>query len=365
MRALGINIFGGGFTLGVLQSKKFEVVAQLEQCNAGKRTYDMNPQYFGNIPRPLSPADWPIAKWRGELDFVYANPPCAPWSACNTQKGVLIAERFKDPRLAMTRLTVDAALRLRPDVFVLESVARAFTSGRSYYDALAALFIKEKYAVTYFLTNGLLHGLPGTRERFHFIAHRYILPFRKPSMNNFMPRTVRMAIEDLQNKYGHVAQHEKRKDIDKETFYVMQQAYEGGQLEEVQKRLKFFKPHKFGFVSRRLIWDAPAFTTVRITETVHPNGTRWLTLREGLRLCGYPDDFCAADQKEVTQAVLPPMGKYLATLTAEAISNGEKAKLTPNVAVVDWRALARPYEPSAVLKQMIADGLVPERYYGK
>ncbi len=346
MKAMGINIFGGGFTLGVLQSKKFEVVAQLEQCNAGKRTYDMNPQYFGKIPRPLAVADWPIAQWRGELDFVYANPPCAPWSAGNTRKGMLSAQRFEDPRLDMTRVTMETALQLRPDAFALESVARAFSIGRSYYDGWAEKFMAAGYGVTYYLTDALLLGVPSTRQRFHFVASRFVIDFPEPDMLGFIPQTVRSACWDIRGKFN--LSHHKLEEVKPNALVMktMKMCEPGGQMNAVERALPNYDGPKHSFMVRRAMWDAPAFTVIKLDEIVHPDGERWMTLREGLRLCSYPDDFRVAAPNEATQAVLPLVGRHVAVRVAEGLERGERAARA--VRIVDHRALAAPYRPGRI-----------------
>src|SRR5437660_3050623 len=99
MRALGINIYGGGFTLGV-KNAGFKILAQWEECDAGSKTFDLNRRYFSGIPRPLRYADWPLAD-TGKVHLIYANPPCAPWSSANTRSGMTASVRRADPRLAM------------------------------------------------------------------------------------------------------------------------------------------------------------------------------------------------------------------------------------------------------------------------
>lgn len=54
LKALGINIYGGGFTLGVLHH--FDVIGQWEEINLGRRTFDLN--FGGRIPRPLKREEW-------------------------------------------------------------------------------------------------------------------------------------------------------------------------------------------------------------------------------------------------------------------------------------------------------------------
>src|SRR5260370_23897113 len=75
--ALGVYIFGGGFTVGVKRAG-FRVLGHLEDGPFGVSTAKRNhPELSGHIH--TDPASWPLDQF-GMVDFVYGNPPCAPWS---------------------------------------------------------------------------------------------------------------------------------------------------------------------------------------------------------------------------------------------------------------------------------------------
>src|SRR5678816_4259172 len=98
MRALGINIFGGGFTRGVIDAG-FEVLEQWEESgDIHRRTFDAN--FAGKIRRVVGRGNWNMLDVEPHL--VYANPPCAPWSAASVRPGGV-----DDDRLAMTRQTME------------------------------------------------------------------------------------------------------------------------------------------------------------------------------------------------------------------------------------------------------------------
>lgn len=348
--ALGINIFGGGFTLGILSSKKFDVMAQWEECDAGKRTFDLNHKYFGGIRRPLRFEEWdPFAS----PNFVYANPPCAPWSAANVRKGMNVGVRHADPRLAMTKRSMETAIALDPDFFALETVARGYSIGRAYYDGWAERWIKRGYGVTYYLTDAILLGVPSVRQRFHFLAHRKDLALRDDlDMRNFMPRTVSQAIGDLQDHFGHLPHHMPKR-MSTAAHRLFAAVREGHLINgrtdpdnrELQIALKAME-WKPSFLNHKLVWDAPSYTVVNLTQHVHPRRPRFVTMREGLRLTGYPDDFVVAQSQGATQAVLPTIGKYIADLAAHSIECETTAQA--DLRIVDHREYAKPYRPGTV-----------------
>lgn len=344
LTALGINIFAGGFTIGVEQAG-FEIVGQWEECGANSRTFDLN---FGTrIPRPLKYTDWPLLD-APRLHLIYANPPCAVWSSANTYQGGGVEARMRDPRLAMTGRTMETALSLAPECFVSESVCNAYTMGRAYYDGWAEKWLAAGYGVTYYLTDALLVGVPSTRQRFHFMAHRHELNIMEPNMKTFMPRTVRGAIADLATRFGHLPQHLPRR-LAPETHASMAACKPGLQLNHVERarREAGGKPGPMpSFLVKRLLWDAPAFTMIKLADgSVHPEAPRYITEREGLRLCGYPDNFIVVEHSAATQAVLPPVGRHIATICARSLDNGPAQR---ELEIVDHRELAKTYRPGSV-----------------
>lgn len=348
--ALGINIFGGGFTLGVLRTGRFDVKNQWEECDAGKRTFELNtPRYFGGINRPLRFQDWDMFI---SPRFIYANPPCAPWSAANVRPGINVGVRHADPRLAMTKRTMETSMALKPDFFALETVARGYSMGRGYYDEWAEKWIKKGYGVTYYLTDALLRGLPSTRQRFHFLAHRNDFKLDDHvDTRNFMPKTVAMAIGDLQDHFGHLPHHMPRR-MSAAAHELCRVVKEGRLLtgkddpdnDEVHRAIEAceWKP---SFLNHKLLWDAPGFTVVNLSQHIHPKRPRFLTQREGLRLTGYPDDFLVQAQG-ATQAVLPIMGQHIAELAADSIDSGTRSQA--DLRIVDHREFSKPFRPGTV-----------------
>lgn len=332
-KALGINIYGGGFTLGVM--RHFEVVGQWEEINLGKRTFDLN---FEGIPRPLNRSDWPIATV-GSVDLIYANPPCTPWSFSNNAPGRTIEKRFKDCRLELTKHTMEAALAIRPKVFISESVENAFNIGAPHYDPYIEMWLNAGYAVTFFLNDAVLQGSPSARRRFHFIAHQHDLQLGQPPKLT-RAVTVRDAIGDLTKKLGKVSQHERQ---DRRPYCdpYLKLVPPGGKLYQALVKANYSGP-RVSFLLRRLMWDAPACTMVGF-EFIHPDGTRWLTYREALRLCSYPDSFITHDATEAVDAVLPCVAEFLAQVAKKTIQKAKPCAIEHKV--VDWRPAGKPWHP--------------------
>ncbi len=116
-------------------------------------------------------------------------------------------------------------------------------------------------------------------------------------------------------------------------------------------------------ISSRLLMDSTVNTVLDIDALTHPTQDRTLTLREGARLCGYPDSFEFAvntkndrglgTNSDVTQAVLPYMGRYLSQRCMVSLENEDA---TPDgLPVIDFRKLAKPFSKKTYLKTKAAD----------
>lgn len=352
-KALGVNIFSGGFTLGVEQAG-FSIEGQWEEGTAGATTFEMN---YPDVPHPLSHDEWDFDAFApGDLDLLYANPPCAPWSVIGSKLG------SDDPRMSFTVNTMEAALRLEPTVFVLESVPRAWSEngGQGYYRQWANSFFDKGYAVTAFLTSAVLHGSPQVRERFHFVAHRLDIPWQVPEMDPEQVTTVRRSIEDLESldndDPNHVLPHfgQEARHVNVIDHTEQGESWTSGYERAAAKGLE---AQKGRIISHRLRYDAPAGTIVDIHAMIHPTQRRVLTVREGARMCGYPDTFkfnpepakVGGRGSEVTQAVMVPVARYLGTEVqraldiAEPITDEELDRR--EMRIVDWRKLGRQYRP--------------------
>lgn len=353
--ALGINIYGGGFTLGVL--KHFNVLGQWEEISLGKKTFDLN---FSGIPRPLNFAEWPVNENISKVDFIYANPPCVPWSDASSyssrttpnqlaRRGKTNADRFNDPLLMLTDNTMKTALRLRPEIFISESVENAYNVGASYYEPYKQAWLSRGYAVTYFLTDALLHGAPCRRRRFHFIAHRCkLLLGPPPVMTTAGVKTVRDAIEDLSSKsFDSTIQHvEMRVGRWSDPRYkrLLRRVPPWGRLYDLVKTLPTFDgPRPSSFV-QRLRWDTVSSTIMRFSHKIHPDGERFITFREGLRLLTYPDSFFAHNEIDAADAVIPVVAEFLALTAKNSLQHNHDTP--PEFALVDWRPLGKPYHGS-------------------
>lgn len=314
LSAIGAHIYSGGFTVGA--SKHFNVEAHLEEEPWGTAVVEDN---FPKLAMHLSkPTEWPLKRYR-DVDLFIANPPCAPWSqaAGNHRKGIT------DERLIYAFNSVQAAVAVRPKIFILESVTGAYKKGDALLSEFTTRFHEAGYKVTYFLTDGSLHGLPQWRPRFHFIAHKVELPWSTRAIPRDAPVTTRDAIGDLEFiKSGEVEGHDIYEDkvMTTELCKLMEQGEDGYRL---HRRVNW-KGTKPSMLHKRPRYDTPSNTLVAVNLLVHPAQPRCFTVREAARLGGFPDwyTFRASGRRwphDPAQIVTPVMGEMLASLASEAI----------------------------------------------
>ena len=343
--------------------ERFEILGQWEEGPWGAATFRHN--LGDRIPHVIKPAtEWPFEDLRGrEVDLVFSNPPCAPWSTAGALLGMA------DPRVQFSRNVSWAAAKLEPTFFIMESVCRAWspTGGMPLYKQLALEWGARGYGVTVYLTNALLHGAPQSRERFHFIAHRFALDLSVPAPTPASVRTVWDAIHDLEASavptpeeppiLNHNYPAPRERELNVMRHLRPGEGWEVGARRAAELGLETVKAR---FISSRMRYHAPAGTLLDISAMTHPTRDRVLTVREGARICGYPDWYefprntnqlrgYQLTASQLTQAVLPVMGRSLGRVFTRALDVAEPVRpcmSEEDVVVVDQRPLAKPWFPS-------------------
>lgn len=165
----GIYVFAGGFTHG--SAPLFKPLFHLEGNNYGVSSFKLN---YPNVPVYVGYKNWPIddcSTFAHATDYIWANPPCAPWSVAGR---VLLhgGDGWKsDPRIECWEQTFTACMKLVPKFFAIESVVGAFTRGREMVDGYAEQAVKNGYNVTHLLVDAQYLGLHQTRRRYFFVGH--------------------------------------------------------------------------------------------------------------------------------------------------------------------------------------------------
>lgn len=331
MIAVGAYIFAGGFTVGVKRAG-FEVVGHLEDGDYGVETSQRNHPGLEVWRRP---EEWPNGHG---IDFVYSNPPCAPWSAAGL-KGRDFSSGYdpRDPRVSCFQRAFGLLERLRPRVLAIESVTQAYTRGRPMLDAMSREAEGLGYATTFALHDAYDCGLPQRRRRVFAVFHDVEMLWERPAPGDG-PRTVREALAGLVDEPREVGK------LTPSLARGLHLVKPGEKLRAVFGRAFPGTPLP-SFLRQRLHWDRPSPTHLGAQGTVlyHPDEDREISVREAQVLCGYPAsyEFVASTivkkHAQVAQAVTPPAGAWIAATVRRSVEANSRPR-TLDTRTVDYRA---------------------------
>lgn len=325
--ALAGDVFAGTFTAGVKQAG-FKVLAGLEHSDYGAKTHALN---HPEVTQHLKVTDWgesgPAGRYKGKVDFMFCNPPCALWSQARGRG--MTAWQQPDPRLSWAPDLIDACMVVQPKVWCWESVTNAWRHGRGFVLEQAQKLANANYSVTLLLQNNQYMGVPQIRPRLFLIAHRH--PLLWPSLTE--PMTVEQAFKGLKVKEA------EKQYLDPHLKMLWEAAGKGrdlfhafhGMHEDEQARFKRETGRGApSFLVKKLVMDRPSKVILGGLKALHPTEPRYLTMSEYLRLCGAPADMKFAsgslptNTAELSRAVMAPVGRWL----GEAVAAGlEKPKL--------------------------------------
>lgn len=332
LKAVGAFIFAGGFTLGVREH--FNVLAHLEGNGHGVETARHN---FPDLPIYVGADNWPRESLADEgVDLVYTNPPCAAWSQANGKSGT---HWRGDDRVDCTRLCFTLLRDLRPRVWVWESVRGAFTKGREFVNELAEQAHDLGYAVTFLYLDAAAHGVPQRRRRFMFVAHDVELDFDIDERAGSVT-----TVRDVMESDAWPDDPGPTEKISQDLLWasLIPRVGPGEQVvrlfdAEFQDHVQAYRskglnvPGRPSFQVRRVPLDDVCYTLTGGANKLHPHEDRMLGVREYAAISGYPKDFefvgsTGYQYKQVAQAVLPPVGEYVARVAAHGIRRGEPAE---------------------------------------
>lgn len=323
--ALGAHIYAGGFTVGV--RKHFNVVGHLEHDGYGQKVVQLNypqlPVYTGG------PANWPKTWPKGDdrIRFVYANPPCAIWSAASAGREV---EWYDDPRLELHRDIFNLLGEVHPDVMAMESVTNMWAKGQEHVERLAAEADKLGFSTTVVMHDAQWLNVAQTRKRMFVVFHRVEIPWQLPTFKP--PQTVRQLFSKLKpstqgydptlwkrfDKWAKLAQPGER------LARVFDRHNPEPELNE--RGHKIGRP---GFLYYRLPWDKPANALLGYT-CLHPDEHRFLTQQEAAAICSFPASYKWPEGtfSEITnymaRGVMPKVGEWLAKNVAAALEQDKR-----------------------------------------
>ena len=316
LTAVGVDIFAGGFTLGV--ERHFRVLAHLEHNDYGVKTFKLNRPH---VPVFHGKSEWPRERYR-DVDFMYANPPCAIVSVCGASVRNGPGSWRSDPRTQCIRDVVDLACEVRPRVLALESVTQLRTRAGELVNEQVAKLLAAGYSVTHLLVNTGWHGSPNCRKRYFLTAHRVPLSFER--LNYAPPDTVERTL-------GRVAAPGWLPRVNPEHARLWHRVPPGRGLREAWEKEH---PPETWVNTGSGVQGRPRFTEYRLQADApmgvfygdfywHPTEPRRVGLEEAKALCGFPEDFQfhrpGPAYSEMARGVMPAMADWLARQVAASL----------------------------------------------
>lgn len=318
----------GGLSLGFLQAG-WKVPLAFDHDPIAVATYQRN---LGPHVRLLDAEEITAASLMdfanvgpGECDLLAGGPPCQGFSL--QRRGAR-----QDPRNKLTLVFLEWISDILPKAFLIENVpAIASIRGRHVLDAVSSTAKKLGYGLSISTVNAHDYGAPQNRRRTFIVGMSGQREFQWPPASDSR-LTVRDGIGNLPSPpvdgscHPDISNHYREARLSSLNLARIRAVPEGGSRLDLPEYLQL-ECHKTGHrhldTYGRLAWDQPSGTiTARFDSFTrgrfgHPVEDRSITLREGARLQGFPDEFVFLGNREegarmIGNAVPPPLGNAFA-----------------------------------------------------
>lgn len=353
LRVLDVFAGAGGLSRGFHEaSNRYEVVRAIEMSPEAAATYVEN---FDEVVYNGSIQDWLDEEIVPKADIVIGGPPCQGFSTLGKRE-------IDDERNSLWRYYARTVRAAEPLYFVMENVPAFLTSPQ--YCLLEQETspggLLENYQFEARILNAAHYGAAQVRRRVIVIGHRRDIPapgFPNPShptadswatlqsviggldpvVTSLRPETRHVSFggKRFQGPYRSDELHVTRRyqDISLARFRAIP---EGGSRKNLPDELQMecWRKHTTGSmdVMGRLRWGKPSvtlrteFTKPEKGRYLHPNEDRAITIHEGARIQGFPDDYKFVGSltqitKQIGNAVPIPLGKALGEHIAKQFSS--------------------------------------------
>ncbi len=344
MKAVGVHIFAGGFSLGVEQH--FTLVGHLETGKFGVATWSANRPGIPVRVDPRARWDETVAGLAGRVDLVYGNPPCGGFSRLNAN-----GRGPGSPLNAGIAQVVHTGARLGARIIVVESVQQALTDGHPFFQPLYEEVRSRYPGQVWLLVNTFNHGVCQWRPRVFWILGSELFEV-KPTVTE--PSCLLKALAGIPPDAPNQEPLEDVLDTP-DLAAVIPDLPPGGTPHDIPDIVREKAPRVLRLRQwtrfamhwpTRLLVDEPGRVITSKPMLVHPTEGRLLTARECARLMGYPDGFRLVGGKrtwmpQLAKGVCPPAGAWLAGEVA-AYLRGERPGLGPGARVITVGRDVRP-----------------------
>ncbi len=252
-------------------------------------------------------------------DLLVGGPPCQGFSSLGKRDAL-------DVRNSLSMVMLPWARAAKPKVVVIENVPQFLVS--PYWAKLQTEFSRMGYESTSWVLNAADYGAPQLRNRAFAIFSKIGLP-AAPRRTRARHMTVREAFDGLPRQLTPKLQHlaPAPGELALQRFKLIPA---GGDKRDLMRDAPDLCPPSWGKIPNqatdvwgRMLWDEPAntlrcsFQSASKGRYIHPRLHRVISLREGARLQGVPDDWVFAGDpshiaRQIGNGVPIPLGMAVA-----------------------------------------------------
>lgn len=320
LTAVGSFIFAGGFTLGMREAG-FEILAHLEDGPFGVATARLN---FSSIPIHTEPESWPLDQLE-DVDVVYANPPCSPWSTAGIVRGQTFEQQTdwkSHPSSGCMTLAFSLLSRIRPKIWCVESVRQLYSKGKTAVDDMAKDAMNLGYDVHELFVEAKNHNVPQHRKRYFMVCSRVKIDWKMPKWNS---PTVYRALSNTDQRDDMIG------GTPKSIEGIIRLIKQGENARMVWDREvaagRQPSSSRPAFIYDRMAGDRVSYTLLGSCNKIHPDEDRMLSVNESKAICGFPCSFRFVGSMgdryaQIGKGVCPPVARWLGENLAAAIDQG-------------------------------------------
>ena len=318
-----IDLFAGvgGLSYGFARMPEFQIIAANEIEKDISVAYKMNHPGVRMMNCDIADITEDMLKTalKGQkIDLVIGGPPCQSYST--------LGKRQLDDRANLFMQYKRLLQIIQPRAFVFENVTGILSMDKGrLFQQIQKEFEKLEYTLKYQVLNAVNYGVPQHRERVILVgfkgANNYIYPAETHGEGNGLKPwvTLREAIGDLavlksgqednrcdmsidneflrfvrRNHDGLVTEHASPKN-GAHLIRIMEALQDGQSKNDLPEDIR--PKSGYGNTYAKLWWEHPSTTITRnfacpsSSRCVHPRDSRAMSIREGARLQGFPDDY--------------------------------------------------------------------------
>jgi DNA (cytosine-5)-methyltransferase 1 len=339
MSPIAIDAFAGagGLSLG-LQRAGWDVRLAYDNDPVAVATYELNLESHVLLldAAKLTPEELlELAELQpGECDLLAGGPPCQGFS-------IQRHDGAEDPRNLLLARFRDQILGLRPKAFLMENVPALMSRrGRHLVKDLIDATERVGYRCASTTLNAVDYRVPQRRRRAFIVGTAEgVSEFNWPAPARGKQLTVEDVFAGLPSPpadgspHPEIANHYREARLSELNRERIRHVPPGGGREHLPAHLQLrchSNGHRHLDTYGRLAWDEPSVTlTARFDSFTrgkfgHPTEDRSITLREGARLQGFPDDYVFAGTRGdgarlIGNAVPPPLATALGRALIRAL----------------------------------------------